>query len=120
MYALSTIAMTAYNLLALAGGTMADEALRQRCQGVQLPGLDAGSFIEALVEMAAKGWVDYDRGSKQVDLKDPHCRLVKYRDRSDGGYDDDGNPVGGWGGWRVQCRRQGMISIDDVINEVAA
>lgn len=99
-FVLSTIAMTLYNYLQLAGDRTAMEIVNLDSVQDQHPGVDVGVATAALNELVDAGKLTLVDG-KYVS-RDPRRRLVTVRDRSDAETHPDGSVTGGWNGWQVQ------------------
>ena len=100
-FADSTVAMTAYNILAVTSGAMTARALHKHATQAQLNGLEQEQMDRALAELEVLG-----RVLVQGDLytcADEKRRVVVTRKRDDVGEDADGNVTGGWQGWRVRA-----------------
>lgn len=113
--ALSTVAFTAYNVLALAGGPRTAE------QMLNVVPRGAAAYTEqALDEMVLRGWLTCD-DQDRYDLRDKKRRLVRLRDRGDAKVDGaTGRVAGGWGRWIVQCRDKGLMTLEAAIAESEA
>lgn len=112
MYAPSTVAMTAYNLIASARKPMAPDALFSMCEQVQLPKLTKDIFDMGMNGLIARGRAKMVKG--EVAITDPQNRVIKERDRSDAfDTDEDGIPTGGWNGWLVQCCSGQLIPMEN-------
>lgn len=115
MYAPSTVAMTAYNLIALAKQPLHVEALEQKAREIQLPGLPRIEFGMGIGGLISRGRVKVLDG-EMIDLVDSKYRLVKSRDRSDAyEVDEDGLPIGGWNGWLLQCCNGPLVPLEEVL-----
>jgi len=109
--ATSTVAFTAYNVLALAGGPRTLEQISLIAPRGVVEHLRA-----ALDEMVRRGWLS-SSDAGEYDLRDAKRRLVRARDRSDGVVKSDGSVTGGWGRWVVQCKQRGLLTIEQAIAE---
>lgn len=112
--ATSTVALTAYNLLAVGSGARTPGELEGRVLswarecGLEVP---REQMAAAIAELARRGYVRSIRG--MLDVADPLRRAVVARDRS-----DEGGPNPGWCGWRVQVKPNAaphLVSLEDVI-----
>lgn len=98
-FALSTVAMAAYNWIAFYGGRPSSvddvlEGVRRRwCAQVS-----RAELAEALEAMRSRGWVRVIAEVPEpiYDVRDPQRWVVVARDRS-----DDGERDGGWKDWRL-------------------
>lgn len=112
LYAQSTIAMTAYNVLAT---ELRPSKVSDIHTGVikQHPGLEMEDTEAALDELFDRGFITYD-DMLGYDLLDEQRRVVVARDRSDGAIDDDGKPIGGWNKWMVKDGKNGLLLLSEV------
>lgn len=106
MLADSTIAMSAYNLVAIYAQPMELDLLLSQVHAAH--GIDQRRLEHALEQLRDRGWVTIDEKRGCIDVRDLKRRVVKARDRRD---------MSGWSGWLVQCRQRGLITIDDAIAE---
>lgn len=113
-YAESTVAMTAYNLLAMATGPIERSSLLCRVRDVAMPGLEEQQFNSAIAKAMSRGYLHSIPGG--IDVVDTKRRLVRSRDRSDVRV-VGGEVLGGWERWIVQCRQQGLITLQQAIEE---
>ena len=97
----STVALTAYNILAVTNGAMTAQALHRQAEQAQLKGLEQEQMDRALNELFRLGRVMVHDGLYAC--PDKRRRVVVTRLRNDVGEDEDGNITGGWQGWRVRA-----------------
>jgi len=113
----STVAMTAYNLLATASGARSLGELRAavsawaaKCR-IEVPD---SQFAEALRELVKRNFVfEPIPGQGLLDVRDQLRRPVIARSR-----DDEGQPNAGWNGWQIHARAvtaPPMIRLEDVV-----
>lgn len=115
--ATSTVAMTAYNLLATASGARTLNELARavniwaaRCRCV-VPDPQIGKAVDELVKRKFVRETVPDSGL--LDVCDPMRRPIVERDRS-----DEGQPNAGWRGWKVHARPVAapqLVSLEDVV-----
>lgn len=100
--ATSTIAVTAYNMLAIAGRALTWPELKARIvphhPDVKLDQLEA-----ALAGMVERKFVV--TSGLHIDLTDRQHRMMRARART----------ADGWDGWLIKDRRRGLVAIEDVI-----
>lgn len=114
-FALSTIAMSVYNLIAVSKLSHTPDVIAEGLCGKLLPSLDEDDVQVALDVLVQRGWIAEIEGRYRV--LDPKFRLVRSRSRDDIAVDKDGNAVGGWSGWSVQCEQCGGVHLlEDVIS----
>lgn len=101
----STIAMSAYNLMAMAKGPVTASQLEE---GLGVYGYPTEALEDALGALIERGWVE--RGEdKLITLKDSLSRQAIQRDDSGEPGDD------GWRGWRVGDPINGLVQIEEAI-----
>lgn len=102
--ALSTLAMTLYNALALSRRTLDYADLMAHPVVVQQHGpVDRALAETALAELTKRGWVKIDCGSAAYRVADQAFRLCIKRNKLDAVEDPDTGVVsGGWHGWTLQ------------------
>ena len=100
LYGTSTVAMSAYNLVAASGRPVQLSEVFERVRDIQLRGLTQKHFDAAVKGLLKRKLVAKRRGGL-LDVLDPRNRIVGQRDQSDGDYDAKGRVVGGWNGWLV-------------------
>lgn len=101
--AVSTVAMSAYNLLARAGAPMAAAPLRTALNTACGVTISTTKFDLATGHLTARGYFKVN-GSSQFYVADPESRLVRWRDRTGEG----------WSGWTV-VDANGPHLLDEVI-----
>lgn len=112
LYAISTIAMSAYNVLAVSGeimtATQIKEALKQ-----QHPGLEILQLREALDKLVKLHLII--RRKRAYQSRDVQRRPIIMRDKSDVQIDPDtGEVKGGWNNWMVKDQNCGLVSVFEV------
>ena len=102
LYADSTIAMSAYNVLAPGGGCGINELLGT-LQAIAHPGLGLDTLMRAVSGLLDRRLIRIDDDGEQpvYVVCDPRPRIVVGRDRSDLRVEDY-RAVGGWNGWIVR------------------
>jgi len=116
--ALSTVAFSAYNLLTLTGPSSVEDLAAAFPYPMSGPRLR-----EALVALVDRRYVKCTQiveASPLFDVLDRKRRRVVGRDRSDARVTEDGDILGGWEKWTVQCAQRGLISIEAAIAETPA
>lgn len=119
LYADSTVAMTAYNLLALTGGSTLDDLL-DSVRTMAHPELDLEQLRRAVAELvmrklAVKAPANSANGARMLySIVDAKRRLVVGRNRADMVEEDDGSISGGWGFWVVRSVNGLLASIKEV------
>lgn len=109
--AVSTVAMSAYNVLTSAPRKVTFRELYVAvCQGHQTQ-IDRQSYINAIKGLLMRGWIHLhqahgEQPEHMVSCRDYHRRLVRWRDR-------DGD---GWNNWLVADPR-GPRKLEDAIND---
>ncbi len=95
--ALSTLAMSAYNVIARNGGPLAAGKLHTIVTtALEDPGITRDFFAAALVRLESMKYIIIvDQALGLIDVTDPKRSLVRWRDR--GG--------DGWSGWKVEGER---------------
>jgi hypothetical protein len=111
----STVAMSAYNLVAVAGRPLTEVEIRERLASSQHPGLGIERTREAVNALVSRHLMRL-AGDGAFDIVDPLRRVVVGRDRSDAEVLDDGTVTGGWNGWRVRERSaRAAVPIEEVL-----
>lgn len=120
LYADSTVAMSAYNALALTGGSTLDK-LHSYLEVAAHPELDLEQSRRAAAELVERGLAvkapvnSPDGATMLYRLVDAKRRLVVGRDRSDMVEDDDGRWSGGWERWMAREVSGALVSVEEVI-----
>jgi len=99
-HAISTVAMSIYNLLAAEGPVLSKNRILAELETRQLPGLKKSALHNALNELKKRGLVLATR--KGFKIVDPQRRLAIERNR-------DGD---GWDGWKVRDIHRGLLPIE--------
>lgn len=108
--------MTLYNLIALASGPRKPEQLRAVVTDPETGGPPSLEAVgHALKEMSRRGWVRVRECEGTVDVLDKKRRILVARDRTDAVVEADGSVSGGWEGWLVRCKEQGLLRLEDAI-----
>lgn len=103
LYATSTVAMSAYNMLAVQGRPFTTKAIFNYLSSEPHPGLKKTQVKQGLAELKKLGLVRSSREGFQIN--DPKRRLCVSRDRSGDG----------WDGWKVRDLQRGLIPIEEVL-----
>lgn len=99
LHAVSTVALSIYNLLALGGGKTVQDAFQLLSVGPH-PGLDRVCMDNAVKGLLARRWLELEDGVLYLRAQDRRPVLVRYR--GDWRIDDNtGEVTGGWTGWLV-------------------
>jgi hypothetical protein len=115
LHAVSTVAVSAYNLVAVAGKPLKATEIRERLASSQHVGLSIERTREALNGLVGRKLMRL-AGDEAFDVVDPKRRVVVGRDRSDAQVLDDGAVTGGWNGWRVRERAtRSAVPIEEVL-----
>lgn len=104
MIATSTIAMSAYNMLALIGRPMTWDELHTAVSQAYGEPMEKGAFLRAAAGLLRRGYVSKLPGNLLA-LKDKYRRRVRWRDRTGDG----------WNGWQVEDPR-GPQKLEEVID----
>ena len=92
----STVAFTAYNLFAVTGSSATFDDVVTGVQNVHGPeGVEPDQVRRALAVMLHRGWIDFDKAGRTYSLRDQQRRIVKWRERTNQGWDGwqaDGGP----------------------------
>jgi hypothetical protein len=93
----STVALSAYNVLAKAGEPIPAQSLFNIvARGLQDPGITGEMFARCLAELQTRGLIRVaDQSKGLLDVLDPRRRLVRWRDRTGDG----------WNNWMVDSER---------------
>lgn len=115
VYGTSTVAWTAYNLLAIkATPTLSDE-LFEEVKKIQLPLCDRELFDKALKVLVGDKKYIHGRNGYYW-LKDQQRRMLSSRDRNDAEMNQEtGEIEGGWEGWTVIDSKRGPLAITEVV-----
>lgn len=102
--AISTIAMSAYNMLAVLGRPVTPSELHQVVSNMYGEEIPKPAFVEATMELVKRKYIRELPGTLLAS-KDEHRRRVRWRDRTGDG----------WGNWLVEDSR-GPQKLEEVIN----
>jgi len=113
LYATSTIAISAYNILARLGAEMSAKQIHEELVQTQHPGLKMGQLRTALRKLAQLYLISASNGVFKT--RDPRRRVITHRDKSDACIDaKTGEVKGGWNGWMLQDAEKGNVSVFEV------
>jgi hypothetical protein len=112
-YCKSTIAMSAYNAIAINGGRADKATIFDILYRVQHPLLEVRILERSLRHLLRRKYIE--RNGRTFSLIDPQRRIVVNRDLSDIRVDRRGIPRGGWKRWRVKDLENGFVPIEEVI-----
>lgn len=116
LYATSTIAMSAYNVLAACGDPMTATQILDALS-LQHPGLEISQLLTALARLVKLNLII--RRKKAYQSIDVQRRVVLKRDHTDAKIDPKtGNVKGGWNGWligRLGSPKKTWVSIFEVV-----
>jgi len=109
--ATSTIAMSAYNVMAVTGGDGVDKVdLLQRLITLQHPDLGLEQLENALDSLTERNLIK--EADSRFKVKDAKRRVIVNRSLKDVEVDEDGNVSGGWTGWKIKDHALGLIPIE--------
>ncbi len=111
----SSVAMTIYNLLQVAGSDQDANALFDRAVQTAHMDLDRDQFERSLGALVRRRWID--QAGDVYKSRDPKRRIVVNRDRS-GVQAALGVITGGWKDWRVRSQEPGGVKellLEDVL-----
>ena len=87
--AMSTVAMSAYNVLAKNGGAAPVARLHTVVKSGLNTDIEKDEFAVALTALMELGYISIvDEETGMVDVADPKRRLVRWRDRTNDGWDN--------------------------------
>jgi hypothetical protein len=112
-YSKSTIAMSAYNAIAINGGRADKATIFDILHRVQHPLLEIGVLERSLKHLLRRKYIT--RNGRIFSLIDPQRRIVVNRNLSDVRVDRKGIPRGGWKNWKVRDLENGFVPIEEVI-----
>lgn len=115
-YGKSTIAMSAYNAIAISNGKTDKATIFDILIRVQHPLLGIRLLERSLNKLVRKNFVKEENGV--YSLYDSKRRVIVARDLSDTRVDNKGIPRGGWKHWRVRDFADGLIPIEEAIRDI--
>ena len=108
----STIAMTAYNIIAQSLEPLPPEVILTIGKAKAHPDLKEDQLKEALNRLVDMKYVNEKNGGYSG--KDPKRRIIVERDRSDAWIDEEtGEITGGWNDWMAKDNERGLIPIKE-------
>ena len=114
-YGESTVALSAYNLLALANRPMSTGEIAEELRKAQHPLAADDLFTRAVDGLVSRGFVNVRDGL--VWSKDRKRRIIRRRKRDDVTVDSEtGRINGGWTGWTIDDPTDGPVAIEEVKN----
>lgn len=112
-YCKSTIAMSAYNAIAINTGSANISIIFDTLMRTQHPDLEIIFLEKSLKKLLKKKYVN--KNKEIYSLKDKRRRLIVTRDLSDVIVDKDGMPRGGWNRWMARDVMKGLVPIEEII-----
>lgn len=113
-YGASTVALSAYNLLALANRPMSVSEIAEELRKAQHPLASDDLFARAVAGLVERGFVHEGHGL--VWSKDRRRRIVRRRNRTDVSVDaETGRVDGGWTGWLIDDPSDGPVLVEEAI-----
>lgn len=115
-YGKSTIAMSAYNAIALNGGKATFEEILEILITIQHPELKSELLQSSIDYLVDKDFIRIH--NDKYCSRDPERRMIVSRDISDIYVDVTGIPRGGWNKWMIKDTTGKFVPAEEAINGV--
>lgn len=116
--ATSTIAMSIYNVIAVARRPLQKEEILAGMRAGLGERYELADLDEALTELVKRGWVIRDSLGLFEIVDAEKRRIIRSRACNDF-KTQNGKTVGGWAGWSTACNTCPGVMLDDIAKEAA-